>query len=181
MIYLFQDGNGRLGRLLVMLALYNWDLLPGPYLYPSSYFNANRDAYLNRLLAVSRDRTWTEWVLFFVQAIAEQGREAYTVARDCLLSVIATGSSTRAKVSSFEKSSILLSNIPISPNHGQSRRLTGHSRRSIRLSGASGMTMCCERQLVKSATADMKPPPCWRSSNRTILNQDEPDCDRSWG
>jgi Fic family protein len=67
-----------------MLALYNWDLLPGPYLYPSSYFNANRDAYLNRLLAVSRDGAWTEWVSFFVQAIAEQGREAYTVARELL-------------------------------------------------------------------------------------------------
>ena len=83
-IHPFQDGNGRLGRLLVMLALYKWDLLPGPYLYPSSYFNANRDAYLDRLLAVSRDGAWTEWVSFFVQAIAEQGREAYTVARELL-------------------------------------------------------------------------------------------------
>jgi len=83
-IHPFQDGNGRLGRLLVMLTLYKWDLLPGPYLYPSSYFNANRDAYLNRLFAVSRDGAWTEWVSFFVQAIAEQGREAYTVARELL-------------------------------------------------------------------------------------------------
>jgi len=83
-IHPFQDGNGRLGRLLVMLALYNWGLLPGPYLYPSSYFNANRDAYLNRLLAVSRNGAWTEWVSFFVRAIAEQGREAYTVARELL-------------------------------------------------------------------------------------------------
>jgi Fic family protein len=59
-------------------------MLPGPYLYPSSYFNANRDAYLDKLLAVSRDGAWTEWVSFFVQAIAEQGREAYTVARELL-------------------------------------------------------------------------------------------------
>jgi Fic family protein len=83
-IHPFQDGNGRLGRLLVMLTLYNWELLPGPYLYPSSYFNANRDAYLNRLLAVSRDGAWAEWVSFFVGAISEQGREAYTVARKLL-------------------------------------------------------------------------------------------------
>lgn len=83
-IHPFQDGNGRLGRLLVMLALYKWDLLPGPYLYPSSYFNANRDTYLERLLAVSRDGAWAEWVSFFLRAIAEQGREAYTVARDLL-------------------------------------------------------------------------------------------------
>lgn len=83
-IHPFHDGNGRLGRLLVMLTLYKWELLPGPYLYPSSYFNANRDTYLDRLLAVSRDGAWEAWVSFFVQAIAEQGREAYTVARDLL-------------------------------------------------------------------------------------------------
>lgn len=83
-IHPYQDGNGRLGRLLVMLTLYEWELLPGPYLYPSSYFNANRDAYLDGLLAVSREGTWTEWVSFFIQAIAEQGREAYTVARKLL-------------------------------------------------------------------------------------------------
>ncbi|MFC3959496.1 Fic family protein [Halovivax cerinus] len=83
-IHPFQDGNGRLGRLLVMLVLYEWDLLPGPYLYPSSYFNVNRDAYLDRLLAVSRDGAWTEWVVFFLRAISEQGHEAYTVARKLL-------------------------------------------------------------------------------------------------
>lgn len=83
-IHPFEDGNGRLGRLLVMLTLYKWELLPGPYLYPSSYFNANRDAYLDTLLAVSRDGAWTEWVSFFVQALATQGREAYTVARELL-------------------------------------------------------------------------------------------------
>jgi Fic family protein len=83
-IHPFQDGNGRLGRLLVMLLLYEWDLLPGPYLYPSAYFNANRETYLDRLLAVSRDGAWGEWVAFFVRAVAEQGREAYTVARELL-------------------------------------------------------------------------------------------------
>ena len=83
-IHPFQDGNGRLGRLLVMLVLYEWDLLPGPYLYPSSYFNANRDVYLDGLFAVSRDGDWSEWISFFVQAIAEQGRESYTVSRELL-------------------------------------------------------------------------------------------------
>ena len=83
-IHPFEDGNGRLGRLLVMLTLYEWELLPGPYLYPSSYFNANRDTYLAKLLAVSRNGAWTEWISFFIDAIATQGREAYTVARDLL-------------------------------------------------------------------------------------------------
>lgn len=83
-IHPFHDGNGRLGRLLIMLVLYEWELLPGPYLYPSSYFNANRDAYLEKLFAVSRDGAWTDWISFFVRAIAEQGYEAYSVARQLL-------------------------------------------------------------------------------------------------
>lgn len=80
-IHPFEDGNGRLGRLLIMLVLFEWDLVPGPYLYPSSYFNTNRDAYLDLLFAVSRDGAWVEWITFFLEAIAEQGTEAYTVAR----------------------------------------------------------------------------------------------------
>lgn len=83
-IHPFQDGNGRLGRLLIMLILHEWDLLPGPYLYPSSYFNVNRDDYLNKLLAVSRDGAWDDWIAFFLQAVAEQGREANSVAQQLL-------------------------------------------------------------------------------------------------
>lgn len=83
-IHPFWDGNGRLGRLLVMLVLYDWDVIPGPYLYPSAYFNANRDAYLDTLFAVSRDGTWEEWITFFLTAMAEQGREAYAVTQDLL-------------------------------------------------------------------------------------------------
>lgn len=83
-IHPFRDGNGRLGRLLIMLVLFEWDLVPGPYLYPSAYFNTNRDAYLDLLFAVSREGAWDEWIAFFLEAIAEQGREAYTVARELI-------------------------------------------------------------------------------------------------
>ena len=83
-IHPFRDGNGRLGRLLIMLVLFEWDLLPGPYLYPSSYFNTNRDTYLDRLFAASREGAWGEWIQFFLEAIAEQGAEAYTIARELI-------------------------------------------------------------------------------------------------
>lgn len=83
-IHPFWDGNGRLGRLLVMLVLYDWEVIPGPYLYPSAYFNVNRDAYLDKLFAVSRDGAWEEWISFFLTAMAKQGREAYTVVQDLL-------------------------------------------------------------------------------------------------
>lgn len=83
-IHPFWDGNGRVGRLLVMLVLYHWDVIPGPYLYPSAYFNANRDAYLDKLFAVSQEGAWEEWITFFLTAMAEQGREAYTVTQELL-------------------------------------------------------------------------------------------------
>ena len=76
-IHPFRDGNGRLGRLLMMLQLYDAGLLAEPYLYLSAYFNRNRSEYFEQLLSVSRDGTWEAWVLFALTAIGEQARDAY--------------------------------------------------------------------------------------------------------
>ncbi|NGM68516.1 Fic family protein [Natronolimnobius sp. AArcel1] len=76
-IHPFRDGNGRLGRLLIMLQLYDAGLLPKPYLYLSAYFNRYRQQYLDYLLAVSRDGNWEQWITFVLNAIAEQAIDAY--------------------------------------------------------------------------------------------------------
>jgi Fic family protein len=81
-IHPFRDGNGRLGRLLIMLQLYAAGLLSEPYLYLSAYFNHYRTEYFDRLLAVSRDGQWEAWVTFVLEAIAEQARDAYETGRD---------------------------------------------------------------------------------------------------
>lgn len=83
-IHPFMDGNGRMGRLLIMLMMCDTDLLPEPYLYPSSYFNRNRDEYTDRLLAVSRDDAWEEWLSFFLTAISHQAEEAFSRASELL-------------------------------------------------------------------------------------------------
>jgi Fic family protein len=83
-IHPFMDGNGRMGRLLIMLMMCDNDLLPEPYLYPSSYFNRNRDEYTDRLLAVSRDNAWEEWLVFFLTAISHQAEEAFSRASELL-------------------------------------------------------------------------------------------------
>lgn len=83
-IHPFMDGNGRMGRLLIMLMMCDSDLLPEPYLYPSSYFNRNREEYTDRLLAVSRDNAWEEWLMFFLKAISHQAREAFSRASELL-------------------------------------------------------------------------------------------------
>jgi Fic family protein len=83
-IHPFRDGNGRMGRLLIMLMMCEVGLLPEPYLYPSSYFNRNRDEYTDRLLAVSRDNAWEEWLIFFLRGISQQAEEAFSRASELL-------------------------------------------------------------------------------------------------
>ena len=72
----FLDGNGRVGRLMIVLLLCLWDLLSQPLLYLSAYFEANRQSYYEHLLSVSQRGTWREWVLFFLEGIETQARDA---------------------------------------------------------------------------------------------------------
>jgi len=76
-IHPFLDGNGRLGRLLISLLLQRDGLLPEPYLYLSSYFNARRSGYVDQLLAVSQRGEWEEWLLFFLRGVQSQADEAH--------------------------------------------------------------------------------------------------------
>lgn len=75
-IHPFIDGNGRVGRLLISLLLCEWGLLPEPLLYLSAYFEANRDRYSDLLLAVSQRGSWEDWLVFFLEAVALQSRDA---------------------------------------------------------------------------------------------------------
>ena len=74
----FLDGNGRLGRMLVPLFMYQRGLLSEPMFYISAFLERNRDEYYERLLAISRDGDWTQWIGFFLRAITEQARENQT-------------------------------------------------------------------------------------------------------
>ena len=75
-IHPFLDGNGRIGRLLISLLLHEWALLPLPLLYLSAYFERQRRDYYDLLLAVSQRGTWNEWLIFFLNGVAEQSRDA---------------------------------------------------------------------------------------------------------
>jgi len=75
-IHPFLDGNGRVGRLLVSLLLYEWELLPQPLLNLSAYFEHYRQEYYDRLLAVSQRGTWEEWLLFFCRGIGAQAQDS---------------------------------------------------------------------------------------------------------
>lgn len=71
------DGNERLGRTFIVLQLHDAGYLSDPYLYPSAYFNRNKQEYVERMRAVSEEGKWRDWILFFVQGIEEQARDSY--------------------------------------------------------------------------------------------------------
>jgi Fic family protein len=80
-IHPFIDGNGRVGRLLVVLLLVEWGLLPGPMLDLSAYIEPRRDRYYESLLRVSTQGDWVGWFSFFLEVIEEQARDATARAR----------------------------------------------------------------------------------------------------
>ena len=75
-IHPFEDGNGRIGRLLIPLLLCKEGLLPRPLLYLSAYFEKHRRQYMDGLLAVSQRGEWEAWIRFFLLGITEQARDA---------------------------------------------------------------------------------------------------------
>jgi Fic family protein len=70
-IHPFTDGNGRTGRVLNSLALVELDLLPLPILYLSKFIIARKEAYYDRLLAVTTDGAWEPWVLYVLQGVED--------------------------------------------------------------------------------------------------------------
>jgi Fic family protein len=77
-IHPFLDGNGRVGRLLVVLLLVEWGLLPGPLLDLSAYIEPRRDRYYDALLGVSTRGDWVNWIAFFLECVEQQARDTIT-------------------------------------------------------------------------------------------------------
>lgn len=75
-IHPFEDGNGRIGRLMLPLLLCEKKLLPQPLLHLSAYFERNREDYYDHLLRVSQSGQWQEWIRFFLRAVSDQAQEA---------------------------------------------------------------------------------------------------------
>jgi Fic family protein len=75
-IHPFLDGNGRVGRLLVALLLIEWGLISQPLLYLSAFFESHRLEYYDRLLAVSQQGNWEDWLLFFLKGVSSQSQDA---------------------------------------------------------------------------------------------------------
>ncbi len=75
-IHPFLDGNGRVGRLLIVLLLCEWGLLSQPLLNLSVYIEHYRQEYYDLLLGVSQKGAWEAWLRFFLRGVSEQARES---------------------------------------------------------------------------------------------------------
>jgi len=75
-IHPFLDGNGRVGRLLITLCLHTRGVLPEPLLYLSAFFEATRSDYYGNLRAVTEKGSWTRWLEYFLNGVAQQSADA---------------------------------------------------------------------------------------------------------
>lgn len=75
-IHPFLDGNGRVGRLLIIILLCQREVLPLPLLYLSAFFEATRRDYYDRIRAVTEHGEWERWLHYFFNGVARQAEDA---------------------------------------------------------------------------------------------------------
>jgi Fic family protein len=72
----YSDGNGRLGRLLVIVQLLRGALIREPLLVVSPWFERRRDRYQDALLELSCNGDWDAWIAFFSEGVAVAASES---------------------------------------------------------------------------------------------------------
>ena len=77
-IHPFTDGNGRIGRVLILMLLCAEKILPLPLLNPSAFLERHREEYYQHLSDVSHKGRWTQWVRFFARGMADEAMDAVT-------------------------------------------------------------------------------------------------------
>lgn len=71
----FKDGNGRVGRMLVTLLLWQLGCISKPHFYISRYFEEHKADYIHRMREVSASGAWENWCAFFLDAVKEQAHQ----------------------------------------------------------------------------------------------------------
>ncbi|WP_045476247.1 Fic family protein [Serpentinimonas barnesii] len=75
LLHPFKDGNGRIGRILIPLFLYQKKVLSQPMFYLSEYLENHRDEYYLRLKGISAENDWNNWIAYFLRATATQATQ----------------------------------------------------------------------------------------------------------
>ena len=83
-VHPFLDGNGRLGRLMIMLYLVSVGLLDKPTLYLSDFFEKNKALYYDNLSFVRTSNNLIQWIKFFLVSIIETSDKGIKTFREIL-------------------------------------------------------------------------------------------------
>lgn len=85
-IHPFIDGNGRIGRILIPLFLYEQGLLSRPVFYLSAYIEGHKEEYVSALGALSSRQkdAWNRWVRFFLRGLTLQAQTNLETARSII-------------------------------------------------------------------------------------------------
>jgi len=83
-IHPFLDGNGRLGRLLIVLVLIEAGVLQQPLLYLSLFFKQHRSRYYELLDGVRQQGDWKAWIDFFLEGVENTASAAVATAHRLL-------------------------------------------------------------------------------------------------
>lgn len=83
-IHPFLDGNGRLGRLLIVLMLIEAGVLQQPLLYLSLFFKQHRNRYYELLDGVRQQGDWEDWLAFFLEGVETTASAAVVTAQRLL-------------------------------------------------------------------------------------------------
>lgn len=75
-IHPFLDGNGRIGRLLIVLYLMEQRILDVPAIYVSYFLKSNQVEYYDRISEVRRTGNYEQWIHFFLEALNAAAQDA---------------------------------------------------------------------------------------------------------
>lgn len=75
-VHPFLDGNGRIGRLLILLYLMEQGLLAKPVIYISYFLKKNQVEYYDRISEVRRSGNFEQWIRFFLEAVSKAASDS---------------------------------------------------------------------------------------------------------
>lgn len=75
----FLDGNGRIGRMLIILYMLEQKVVTSPLLYPSFFLKLNKIEYFDRLSEVRTKGAYEQWVLFFLLALEKSAEDSIQI------------------------------------------------------------------------------------------------------